>query len=151
MFGTLQIHDLDARLVLDQATQITNKLHAQNNPALDTTLCEEAAAFMKRIAETTKGVSREATNQNGANRENPVAAFLHGFLALLSHDLSATPTESARKARIELGLALARSEMINQSSRSDLRALFDSWLKSERSKMLRDEVNAAVESNNRYL
>lgn len=148
-FGALQTHD--GSKVLDQAVKIVNKLHSQNTPALDTALCENAAQFLNSLEQSNVG-SRRGANQNGANREVEYEAFTHQvLLALLSHDLATTPTEPARKARTDLGSALARSSAVDQASRTRLASIFESWLKTERSKLLRDEINTAVEINNKAM
>lgn len=149
MFGTLQTQD--AGNVLDQAILILKKLHAQRIPTVDTALCENAASFVSRFSSDNEQ-SLTGTNQNGANRESSYEAFTHQIiLALLSHDLSTAPTESARKARTELASALVGSSVVSKDSRSLLASIFDAWLKSERSKLLRDEITRAVEVNKKYL
>lgn len=148
------MHTHDGNKVLDQAILIVDKLHAQNSPALDTALCENAASFVSSLR-ANDGGSRAGANQNGAIREISEVgyeAFTHRvILALLSHDMAANPTESARKARTELASALAGSSVVSKDSRAQLASIFESWLKSERSKLLRDEISSAVEVNKKYM
>jgi hypothetical protein len=149
MFGTL--HTQDAGKVLDQAISILNKLHAQKIPTLDTALCENAASFVSKFSSDGER-NQTGANQNGANREISFEAFTHQIiLALLSHDLSTTPTESARKARTELASALVGSSVVSNESRVLLASIFDAWLKSERSKLLRDEITRALEVNKKNM
>lgn len=146
LFGAL--HANDANKVLDQAAQVMGKLHAQSSPALDTILCENAASFFTRFNEKDGGRQKGA-NQNGANREEKEMEEFSDqiILALLSRDLSATPTEFARRTRIDLASALARSHVVSQASRNRLAQSLDSWLSTERSRPLRDEITRVAEAN----
>lgn len=134
--------------VLDQATVIMQKIQAQKNPALDTALCQGAAAFFARAGVKDEGGS-EGTNQKGAKEKEAEPGF-EAFsdqiiLALLSHYDHASAPEASRKVRVELGWVLARSPTLtNEASRGRLASILEGWLQSERSRPLRDDIAKAV-------
>ena len=142
--------------VLGQAGAVVNRLHAQKSPALDTALCQQATSFfmrvVKEIEENEENQRRgcEGTNQNGAY-EIGAGSGLEAFseqliLALLSHFDHASAPESARQARVELGSVLAGSPTLTTAqSRGRLAPILDSWLQTERSRPLRDDMAKAVE------
>lgn len=145
------------------------KLHAHKGVALDTVLCRNGAAFVAGIG-TREGGSRVTANQNGAAEDKPeqelavkdgaaVTGLVTGFspatarfadslvLALLDDYDHAAATESARKARIDLAAALARtSGCLSESSRGRLASILESWSAGERSKPLRDEIAKAKDA-----
>jgi hypothetical protein len=147
LFGVLRSHDAGA--ALDAATQITEKIHAQRIPALDTALCEHAALFFTWL-NGEQGGSRATTNQNAANQDSTRYEAFSGriLLALLEENRQfVSSAESARKARIQLASALAQSRAMTQSSRARLASVLSSWLQHERSRLLRDEIDQAIEAN----
>lgn len=125
--------------LLEQATAIMQKIHAQKNPALDATLCRQAAAFFSSQA---RGGSA-GTNQGA---KSGIEAFSDQIiLALLSQYDYASAPESARRARVELGSVLARStSLTNEEGRARLASILDMWHQSERSRPLRDEIAKAI-------
>jgi hypothetical protein len=133
--------------VLDSATALVRQMHAQKNTSVDLALCQRAASFVTRVS-AVEGGSRTTANQNGAqdsaDSAEKFAAFANELVLALLSDYDHATTESARKAHVALASALAQSGLLsNDSSRAQLGSILDTWLNSERSKLLRDEITHA--------
>lgn len=105
------------------------------------------------LSRTAKIPSMEEGRQQGTNQEveenGADASELHKLiLAILSHSVgksesSRVEPEILRKSRVRLGLALVERSGCNASARSRLASIFDMWLKTERSRPLREDIEKA--------
>jgi hypothetical protein len=125
-------------------------MHAQKNTVVDLALCQRAASFVTRVSAVEEG-SRKMANQNGAkdgaDSAEKFAAFANELVLALLSDYDHATTELSRKAHIGLASALAQSRLLlNDGSRAQLKSVLDTWLSSERSKSLRDEITHAQET-----
>ena len=147
--------------VLDPTLAIIRTAHAQGSVSVDLALFEGLGTL---LSDTTKfpllkDGRRRAANQSdkeNGSEENEADADLERFLqeiilAVFSHDssrLEASP-EKLRKSRVRLSRILAESSGCNAMSRGKLASIFDMWLRSERSRPLREDIEKAKEINAR--
>jgi hypothetical protein len=97
----------------------------------------------------------ESENGSGENQTELARFLQEAVLALFSHssgDSSRNEPESFnlkfRKSRASLGLSLVGHHACNAASRGFLASIFDTWLQSERSRPIRDELEKARDLNN---
>jgi hypothetical protein len=149
--------------VLDSALEIVRLAHAQGSVSIETALYDGLNSFVSATAKGTADIStndgrrrtaNQDENENGSGEnQTELARFLQeAVLALFSHTSgdsarNAEP-EALRKSRAGLGSSLVGHHAINAASRGFLASIFDTWLQSERSRPIRDELEKARDLNN---
>jgi hypothetical protein len=149
--------------ILDQALGIVRKAHAQGSVTIDIALYEELGTFLSHTAKSPMledGARRPANQndkENGAEEdEAEVERFSQDLiLALLGHDSfrgeGLSQPETLRKSRVRLGLVMVERRGCNASSRGQLAPILDMWLRSERSRPLREDIEKARDINARLM
>ena len=134
--------------VLEPAVEIAKKAHAQHSATVDVALFDALAKLFSRLAKT----SLDEGGRRGANQSDKednvsgaaLEAFSEQIVALLTSHESSRPhsasSEKLRKSRVNLAVSLAQSEVGSPASRVQLASIFDTWLESERSRPLREEI-----------
>jgi hypothetical protein len=134
--------------VLDQALQITKTARAQKSNSIDVAMFDAAAIFFSRLSKTSKEGGRRAANQSDKENDSRPHQAFEAFLALLledddsSRDAGSQP-ELLRKSRVQLALAVSGSEVCSASSRARLASQLGTWILSERSRPLREDMQKA--------
>lgn len=146
--------------VLDSALEISRLAHAHGSTSIDTALYDGLNAYLSATSKgtlSTAGRRRTANqddNENGSEEDENqagLARFLQEvLLALFSpsrDDSSRNEPESLRKSRARLGLTMVGHHACNAASHNQLASILDTWLRSERSRPIRDELEKAKDTN----
>lgn len=162
--------------VLDSSLVAIKKVCSKSSRAIELSLYQGAKSFIEEVIvekdatdDMTTTSSASLAGQNSATtnqldqqtvqRSDPKAVgtnqldrqkferFLHELALAVLGLASDTDTEKLRSARIHVGLALSKTEVISSETRKTLNKVFTSWLEYERSRPLRLLVEQAIETN----
>ncbi len=147
--------------VLDPTLEIIRKALAQGSTSVDLAVYEGLGTFLSETAKSPMledGRWRAANQSDKENVAKENEAELERFLkeiilALTSHDsarLEASP-ENLRTSRVRLGLILVERHACSAVSREKLASILDMWLRSERSRPLREGLEKARDLNDRLM
>jgi len=147
--------------VLDSARQLVEKAHAMQSAAIDTALYDGATFLITttRSENPSLGDGRvgenDVKNASASDKADDPRRFARASeeigLALLadpgdSPSLPGSEPEKLRISRVALGMALAENG-VHYPDKLD--AIFDQWLRTERSRPLRSDIERARRANRR--